>query len=240
MWGACAGTTDVGVPGRERRMFGRACVLGMDSRLRGNDGCLGVPGRVGDGFPPARERRVFGRAGVLGMDSRLRGNDGCLGAAACWGWVPAFAGTTDGLGVHDGCGRAGAGMRGNDGGRSVGAGMAEVRAGRDAVTVTVIPAKAAIHPPPTIPLPTTCAILPVSRYSFPFSCQSEPTVFWCVLTATAAASRTLPPGPSTTVPEAIPEADERSASRRILGWVLGRGVRRAGGGAAKENPEPSP
>ena len=85
---------------------------------------------------------------------------------------------------------------------------------------------------------TDCVSLFVSLFPL-----GEPTVFSCVLTATAAASRARPPGPSTTVPEAIPEADERSASRRILGWVLGRGVEtrgRAGGGAAKEDPEPSP
>ena len=74
---------------------------------------------------------------------------------------------------------------------------------------------------------TACVSLFVSLFP-----PGEPTVFSCVLTATVAASRTLPPGPSTTVPETIPEADERSASRRILGWVLGRGVRRADAPAA--------
>ena len=158
----------------------------MDSRLRGNDGCLcvlGIPRRrefparnAGPRCLPQLRKGRGNRAGttgvclgVLGMGSRLRGNDGCLGAAACWGWIPAFAGTTDGLGVHDGCGRAGAGMRGNDGGRSVGAGMAEVRAGRDAVTVTVIPAKAAIHPPPTThyPQPVLYCLCLVIRFPFP-------------------------------------------------------------------------
>ena len=122
---ACAGTTDVGVPAcwgwvpacGGNDGCGGACVLGMGSCLRGNDGC--------------------GGGCVLGMGSRLGGNDGCLGACVL--------GMDSRLRVHDGCWRGGcAGMM------EVGASvrdMAEVRAGRDAVTVTVIPVEMGIQAP---------------------------------------------------------------------------------------------
>ena len=103
-------------------------VVGMGSRLHGNDGG-GVAWGGGDGFPPSRERRrgcclgwwgwvpVFTGTtegvllGVVGMGSRLHGNDGV------GGWVPAFAGTTGGvlLGVVG----MGSRLRGNDGGGAV-------------------------------------------------------------------------------------------------------------------------
>ena len=283
-------------PSRERRMGSRlrdvwgGCVLGMGSRLRGNDGSLGaaacwgwVPACAGTAFwgwlrPPSRERRIFGESGCLGMGSRLRGNGGFLGVAACWGWVPAFAGTTDVWGwlrVGDGFPpsrerRMGGGcvlgmgsrLRGNDGWlwgvaacwgwvpasrerrRCVlernGGGAGGTRRGHcDRHT------RGNGYPGARWGCGrgwgvwyTACVSLFVSLFL-----PGEPNVFSCVLTATAAASRARPPGPSTTVPEAIPEADERSASRRILGWVLGRGVRRADAPAAGppiENPEPSP
>ena len=283
-------------------MFGRGCVLGMGSRLCGNDGFLGaaacwgwVPAfagmadvwawlrvgdgfppsrerrlRVGDGFPPARERRkfgggcgvgdgfpparewrIFGRGCVLGMGSRLGGNGGFLGVAACWGWIPAFAGMADVgvLRVGDGfppgrewrmrvgdgfppsrerrrwerrCGNgggAGGTRRGHCDRHTRGNGYPGARWGCGRGWGVWY---------------TACVSLFVSLFL-----PGEPTVFPCVLTATAAASRARPPGPSTTVPEAIPEADERSASRRYLG--MGSRARRetrgrAGGGAANREP----
>ena len=220
-WGwvpAWAGTTDVWgwlrvgdgfPPSRERRIWGWL--------------------RVGDGFPPSRERRMFGRGCVLGMGSRLRGNGGRMRVgrrgAACWGWVPAFAGTTEvGASVREWVpGGAGGTRRGHCDRHTRGNGYPGARWGCGRGWGVWY---------------TACVSLFVSLFL-----PGEPTVFSCVLTATAAASRARPPGPSTTVPEAIPEADERSASRRILGWVLGRGVRRADAPAAGppiENPEPSP
>jgi len=73
-----------------------------DSRLRGNDVCvgecaLGIPayagmtcalGNVRWGFPPTREWRVRWRMCV--GDSRLRGNDVCVGE--CTLGIPAYAG----------------------------------------------------------------------------------------------------------------------------------------------------
>ncbi len=99
-------------------------VVGMGSRLHGNDGG-GVAWGGGDGFPSSRERRrrrclgwwgwvpAFAGTteavllGVVGMGSRLHGNDG-------WGWVPVFTGTTEAalLGVVG----MGSRLHGNDGG----------------------------------------------------------------------------------------------------------------------------
>ena len=246
-------------------MFGGGCVLGMGSRLRGNDGSLGAGTtdvwgwlRVGDGFPPSREWRIFGG-----------GNGGCLGVAACWGWVPAFAGVGatdvwgwlrvgDGFppsrerrkfgGGNDGClpVETGGWLRVGDGfppsrERRVGLFL---RGSTSMGTTGLVAWETGFHcdrhtrgngyPGARWGCGrgwgvwyTACVSLFVSLFP-----PGEPTVFSCVLTATAAASRARPPGPSTTVPEAIPEADERSASRRILGWVLGRGVRRADAPAA--------
>ena len=98
----CAGAcmTDVGVPGGERRMFGRGCVLGMDSRFRRP--LNNRHSREQPSFPRRRESRAGGSLlGMLGISATLspatgvtqrspfagttgvgclRGNDGCLGA----------------------------------------------------------------------------------------------------------------------------------------------------------------
>ena len=167
MW-ACLRVGDGFPPGRERRMFGGAAGLGMDSRLRGNDGMFAGACVVGPGFPPSetfeqpsfplnnrhsrdqpsfprrRESRAGGSLlGMLGISATLSpatgvtqrspfacmtdvgvaacwgwvpacaGTTGVWGAAACWGWVPACAGMT---GVWGGCVLGmGSRLRGNDG-----------------------------------------------------------------------------------------------------------------------------
>ncbi len=158
------------------------CVLGMDSRLRGNDGCLGVaacwgwvPAFAGMAEVWGRERRMFGRGCVLGMGSRLRGNDGSLGAGTTdvWGWLrvgdgfpPVWERRMFGGGCVLGMGSR---LRGNDG--SLGAGTTDF-------TVTVIPVETGIQARGgVVDGVGGCGILPASRYSFPFSRQVSRTSF---------------------------------------------------------------